>query len=934
MDFDFSGSLSTKQKQRLKKIGTRLAIVFLFIFIVLFAGIPLLRWFTEFIWMETLGFEKVFTTILQSKIILGASGFLLFAITMYFTLFFVRKAYLNHFDARQVVSVVTNNKASNLIIVGVAFFFGLIGSSIVKGVGWEPALKLLNYVPFNQTDPHFGLDISFYVFVLPFIKIVLFILLALAFFYLLIGLGAYSVFQMYKRSRLAQFHLGFILAVIGILLAGIHVLSPYETLLTDQVNIFQKSVVHGMSFTDKLVNIPKAYILAGVALLGSIWMIISIYRGKLEAMLIPIVLYVFLVVLGQGASVLVQNFIVSPNEFTREEPYLEHNLNYTRTAYGLDEIDVKEHPGNDSLSEELIENNELTLNNVRLNDSRPLLDIYNQIQTFRTYYGFNDMDIDRYEVDGKYEQVFVGARELSMDDLPDQAKTWVNRNLRYTHGYGVAMSHVNEVTSQGQPEYMIKNIPAEGVVDVEKPQIYFGEEKYPDVIVGTKVDEFDYPTGDANETHRFEEKSGIPLTGLNKLLFSIDAASVRMFVSDQLTDESQLLKNRNIMDRVNEIAPFLDYDDDPYIVVRDDGSLTWIIDAYVSAERYPYAEPHAKNENYIRNSVKVAIDAYSGEVDYYIADPEDPLLQTYQNMFPTLFTEEVPEDIQNHFRYPEELFSIQAKMYGTYHMSNLEVFYNREDYWQTPTEKYFDQDIDMEPYYITMKLPENDEEEFVLMRPYTPKKRQNMISWIGVRNDGDHYGEMFVYKFPKQKNVYGPQQIENRINQDTYISQQLNLWAQGGSEVIRGNLLAIPIEDTVLYVEPVYIESSNETSLPEVKQVVMAYGEHIVMEATFDESLEAILKLVEKKGGGISQDPDEVEDPVDDGEPSDEDVEEGTDEGIDEDPSDQQPIEGAEETLAEISSLFEEYKDALADGDWEEAAEIMTEIEMRLQLMQ
>src|SRR5699024_7215741 len=310
--------------------------------------------------METLGFEKVFVTILESKIILGLSGFVLFAITMYFTLFFIRKAYLNHFDARQVVSVVTNKKASNLIMIGVAFFFGLIGSSIVKGIGWEPALKLLNFVPFNQTDPHFGLDISFYMFILPFIKFVLFILLGLAFFYLLVGLGAYSVFHMYRRSKLAQFHLGFILAIIGILLAGIHVLAPYETLLTDQVNIFQKSVVHGMSFTDKLVNIPKAYILAGVAILGSIWMIISIYLGKLEAMLIPIVLYVALVILGQGASMVVQNFVVSPNEFTREEPFLEHNLNYTREAYGLDEIDVKEHPGNDSLSEELVENNELT----------------------------------------------------------------------------------------------------------------------------------------------------------------------------------------------------------------------------------------------------------------------------------------------------------------------------------------------------------------------------------------------------------------------------------------------------------------------------------------------------------------------------------------------------------------------------------------------
>src|SRR5699024_4973817 len=435
------------------------------------------------------------------------------------------------------------------------------------------------------------------------------------------------------------------------------------------------------------------------------------------------------------------------------EPYLEHNLTYTRSAYGLDEIKEKEHPGNDSLDEEMVKRNELTVNNVRLNDSRPLLDIYNQLQTFRTYYKFNGMDIDRYEIDGNYEQVFISARELSTDDLPSQAKTWVNRKLRYTHGYGVAMSHVNKVTKQGQPEYMIKNIPSEGILDVTRPQIYFGEEPYPNVIVNTKVDEFDYPTGDENETNRFEEKTGIPLKGINRLLFALDEGSFRMFVSDQITKDSQLLATRNIMDRVKRIAPFFQYDDDPYIFVREDGTLAWIIDAYVSAERYPFSEPHAKQENYIRNSVKVMVDAYSGEVDFFIVDPDDPLIQTYQQIFPDLFTEEIPEDVQAHFRYPEKMFKIQAKMYGTYHMSNLEVFYNREDYWQFPTEKYFNKDIEMEPYYITMTLPEYDEEEFILMMPYTPKKRQNMISWIGVRNDGEHYGEIFVYRFPKQKNI-------------------------------------------------------------------------------------------------------------------------------------------------------------------------------------
>lgn len=639
-------------------------------------------------------------------------------------------------------------------------------------------------------------------------------------------------------------------------------------------------------------------------------MIVALYKGKLRSMLIPVIAYVVLVIAGQVTSLAVQNFVVSPNEFSKEKPFLEHNLTYTRAAYDLDNIEVKEHPGNNSLDKEMLKRNELTIDNIRINDSRPLMDVYNQKQTFRTYYQFNDIDIDRYEIDGKYEQVFIGTRELSTVDLPSQAKTWVNRNLRYTHGYGIAMSQVNQLTKQGQPEYMMKNIPAEGVMDITRPQIYFGEEPYDNVIVNSKVDEFDYPAGDENVSSSFEADSGIPLKGFNRLLFALSEGSFRMLVSDQITKESQLLETRNIMSRVERIAPFFDYDEDPYVFVRDDGSLAWMIDAYLTAENYPYAEPHNKDENYIRNSVKVVIDAYTGEVNFYVVNPDDPLLQTYKQIFPDLFTEEIPEDIQAHFRYPVNLFNIQSAMYGTYHMSNLEIFYNREDFWQFPTEKYFNEDIEMEPYYITMKLPENDKEEFILMMPYTPKKRQNMIAWMGVRNDGENYGEKFVYRFPKQKNIYGPQQIENRINQDSTISQQLNLWSQGGSEVIRGNLLAIPIEDTVMYVEPIYIESSNKTSLPEVKQIVLAYDEHIVMEETFEKALEKMLTLIDPE-----HETDEGEQPTKESDETD-----GSD----------QALSGAEEMLGELAKLFDAYQAELSEGNWEKAAKIMTEIESRL----
>ena len=908
--------MSEQQKERWKKRGNRIGIIIGIVLLLLILGIASFQWIIDYIWMDHLGFKTVFTTILGSKIMLGVIGFLLFSILMYITLSWIRKSYVGHLSKEQLPAFITKKKQSIPAMLGISALVGLVGSSIIQGIGWEPLLKLLNHATFAETDPYFNMDISFYVFILPFIKFIVYVLLGLAIFFVAIEIAAYSVFHMYRMSRSAQLHMGVTLSFIGILLAGLHVLAPYETLLSNNVNIFQNSVVHGLSYTDDLVNIPAAYILAGAAIIGTIWMIISLARGKITAMAVPVIAYVVLLIAAQGVSVAVQQFVVSPNEFSRESPYLQHNLEYTRAAYDLENISEEEHPATPSLDADMIERNELTVNNVRINDARPLLDIYNQLQTFRTYYQFNDIDVDRYEIDGEYQQVFVSARELSTQNLPEQAHTWVNRTLRYTHGYGVAMSHVNELTAQGQPQYMLSNLPPKGDMDISRPQIYFGEQNdYENVIVNTDVDEFDYPSGEENMSTRYEEEEGIPMTFMNRLLFAINEGSFRMLVSDQVSSESLLLETRNIMDRVQRIAPFFEYDSDPYIFVRDDGSLAWMMDAYLTAERYPYAEAYQGQESYIRNSVKVVVDAYTGAVNFYPVETEDPLLQTYQNIFPDLFTAEIPEDVQAHFRYPERLFKIQATMYGTYHMTNLEVFYNREDNWEFPTERYFNEDIEMEPYYVTMSLPGYDEEEFILMTPYSPRNRQNMVAWMGVRNDGENYGEMFVHRFPQQRNVYGPQQIENRINQDSRISQELNLWSQGGSEVIRGNLLTIPIEDTIMYVEPVYIESSNQTSLPEVQQIIVAYEDEIVMAETFDEALEQILSLVDPD---FETDVEVPEEPVD----PDEEME---------DPAEQEdPLQGADEVLSELSELFDAYQDALSNGDWEEAGSIMAEIEAYL----
>ncbi|MGY0693924.1 UPF0182 family membrane protein [Virgibacillus sp. FSP13] len=909
---DFKETFNITQSRKWKNVLRWIGYVFLVIVLIMIIGLLSNQLITDYIWMDSLGFSQVFTTVLGSKVLLGVIGFVLFAICTYFTVFWIRRSYISHFDQVQLPKIMFSRKKMTLIMLGISVLIGLIGSMVTQGIGWEQMLKFIHHASFGETDPYFNLDISFYMFVLPFLKFIIYLLLGLGIFFLLLEAGAYSAFKMYRSSRLAQLHLGVTLTIIGLLLAGNHLLGPYGTLLTNQVNIFQESAVYGLSYTDKVINIPKSYVLAAAALIGTIWMIVALIRGKLRSMVAPIVLYIGLVIVGQLASVGVQHFLVSPNEFSKEKPFLKHNVALTRDAYDLDSIKEMEHPGNYSLDEAMLDRNKKTIENIRVNDSRPLLEVYNQLQTFRTYYNFNDVDIDRYKIDGDYEQVFLGARELSTVDLPDQAKTWVNRYLRYTHGYGITMSHVNQVTKQGQPEYMVKNLPPEGALDVTRPQIYFGEEDYQNVIVNSGVEEFDYPSGDENVESHFEADSGVPLKGINRLLFALNEGSFRMLVSDQITEDSQLLDTRNIKDRIKRIAPFFTYDKDPYIVVRDDGSLVWIIDAYMTAERYPYSEPYQGNKNYLRNPVKVAVDAYTGEVNFYVNQPDDPLMQTYQNMFPKLFTEKIPDDIRAHFRYPEKLFKTQASMYGTYHMENLEVFYNREDYWQFPTEKYFNEDIVMEPYYMTMKLQEEKDEEFILMMPYTPKKRQNMISWMGVRNDGDHYGEIFVYRFPKQKNIYGPQQIENRINQDSDISKQLNLWSQGGSKVIRGNLLAVPIEDTILYVEPVYIESSNATSLPEVKRIILAYGDNIVMEPSFDKALDKMLNLIDPEHQSGSEEGDGGDEDEKPDEPS-------------------QPITDADETLQQLAELFDAYQQALSEGNWEEAGKIMTNIENQLE---
>jgi len=551
------------------------------------------------------------------------------------------------------------------------------------------------------------------------------------------------------------------------------------------------------------------------------------------------------VLLGGIYPEIMQRAVVLPNEGTKERPYILNNIEATRVAYGLDKIKEEEFPVKEEISLEDIEKNEDTIRNIRLWDWRPIKQTLKQIQAIRLYYDFNSVDVDRYYFNGNYQQVMVSPRELDKDKIPEQARTWVNEVLTYTHGYGVVVNPVNKISGEGLPELLIKDIPPVSSVNltITRPEIYYGEITKGYVIVKTKAKEFDYPKGDENVYSTYAGNGGMPVSSLwRRILFSIKYSNMQILLTTNLTPESRIMINRNIKERVNKVAPFLGYDKDPYMVISKEGKLFWIQDAYTISSNYPYSTPVAGGYfNYIRNSVKVVIDAYNGTMDFYIIDQKDPVAEVYKNIFPQLFKnfDQMPEDLKEHIRYPKDLFQVQAELYSTYHMTDPDVFYNKEDYWNVPNEIYAENEIKMEPYYIVTRLPGHEREEFILMTPFTPSTKNNMIAWLAAKNDQPEYGNLIVYKFPKEKLIFGPMQIEARIDQNSEISQQLTLWGQKGSTVIRGNLLVIPIEESIIYVEPLYLRAEMG-EIPELKRVIVSNGSDVVMGNNLEEALEKL----------------------------------------------------------------------------------------------
>ena len=739
-----------------------------------------------------------------------------------------------------------------LIIAGCA---GLLAALVAlwEVHNWDVFLRFLYQVSYGANDPLYDKDVGFYFFSLPaYLAIKNWMLLTLFLSALLAG-AVYWVrgdieYDPPRRSisPTAIAHGSVLLGCFFAVKAWSYGLDRYLLLYGDN------GVVVGAGYTDIHVELPVLWLLMGLAVILAFacWANLRARTYKLPIAAVAI-LFGTSLVLGGIVPALIQRMYVKPNELQLERPYIQHNIALTQQAYSLHQVTVDAFPAEQSLTAKTLEANKATIENVRLWDWQPLMDTYSQMQEIRTYYKFHDLDIDRYWLDGTYHAVMLSARELKSSLLPPNAQTWVNRHLLFTHGNGVVMSPVTRKSPEGLPLFYLRDIPpvATGGPEIHEPRIYYGEETDNYVIVKGSTPEFDYPKGKDNIYATYHGTGGVPVGGIaRKVLFAWYFNDVNLLLSSYITDSSRIMIRRNIQERVRTITPFLRLDHDPYLVVSD-GRLFWMQDAYTTSRYFPYAQPvQGRDLNYIRNSVKIVVDGYNGSVDFYLMDVADPIAATYQRIFPGLFKplQAMPPDLQRHIRYPEDLFRIQAQMYRAYHMDSPEVFYNREDLWQFPRKPEGGQTATMVPYYIVMRLPGEPRAEFFLMLPMVPSQRENMIAWLAARCDPPNYGKLIVYEFPKDKLVYGPFQIEARINQNTEISQQLSLWNQLGSRVIRGNVLVIPIENSILYVSPLYLRA-EQGQLPELKRVIAAYGDHVVMKETL---AEALLALFMEPGAG------------------------------------------------------------------------------------
>jgi uncharacterized protein len=848
----------------------KLLLLFVVIAGLLFAGWSALSYWVDLLWFESLGYRDVFwkTWALKYEI------FTIFALVTFLilcgTFWALKRAHQADLPIGQ--KIVIGGQPVNFSVEPalrvVAFCISIViacvtGASMMQE--W-PTLSLFWYAPpavGNVSDPIFGKPLNFFLFDLPAWHLIIDWLLTLsvitcilAVLFLLITSGSRALDK--RRSsygsspwRGLSITVSFLLFLIAL---NIYV-DRFDRLFEHH------TIFEGVTYTDAHVMLTGLLVVCVALLLGAGIAAFNAVREPRGRLLVVAIIPAAVCYVGLGiVGWYVGNFVVKPNELVREQPYIAHNIEMTRRAYGLDRFLQREFPAETTVEAADPANNQATLQNIRLWDWRALQDTLRQVQEIRTYYDFPDIDIDRYVIDGSMREVMLATRELNVEKLPVSSRNWINEKLVYTHGYGITMNPVNGFTAEGLPRLMLSNMPVQSTVrdlSVTRPEIYFGELTDTDVYVKTRQQEFDYPQGQANSLTSYQGTGGIVLGGfLNRIVIALDRGDLtKLPFSDDINAQSRLLMRRNVRDRVTALAPFLTYDQDPYIVVGEDGRLSWMMDAFTTSDSYPYSSHYSVGDqsiNYMRNSVKVVIDAYDGTTTFYVFDTEDPILAAYRRIFPSLFKDatSMPAGLRKHVRYPELLFKLQSEVYGLYHMTNPEVFFNREDLWTVATETGMGSDGEqtkqaMQPNFVLMKLPDETGMEFVEILPFTPANRNNLIGWIAGRSDGTHYGTSVVYDFPKTKLVDGPQQIESRIDQNAQLSGQLTLWNQQGSHVRRGSLLVIPTGRALLYAEPIYLQA-QQSPMPELRLVVLALQDRLAYGPTFEAALASLF------GGDIS----------------------------------------------------------------------------------
>lgn len=878
-----------KGMDRIHRPKKGLSFVVMVIVVILVLLIGCAGFLTNWMWFDSLGYEKVFWTKFLSQLEIGVPVFLAAMLLVRIYLKSLKKHYFIEIESHEI----PDEKRLNKISWGMSVVFGLLVGLSAGASTWMDFRQFTNATSFGLKDPLFHLDISFYVFKLAFLTkannivlgiVVGVVIITLLYYGILMTVRTPDVFERepegpetsgenaipftrkYRKkpsekrtldlnnSNMSQLlHIASgkltLLGIVFYLMVAMDFLMRQFDLLH-----VHTGAVYGAGFTDVNVKLWVYRLIMVLSIVGAVTLCHHMHRKEPKKLVrIPIAI-VAVGLLGGVVSFAVQNLLVSPDEINKESKYLERNISYTRHAYGLDNIKVEEFPAEQNLNRQAIRDNSQTITNIRINDYEPVQDFYNQTQSIRQYYDFNDVDIDRYNIDGEQTQTYLAAREINESKI---SSTWINRHLKYTHGYGAAVSRVDAVTASGQPDIIVKNIPPESEakdIDITRPEIYFGELTNDYVIVNTDEQEFDYPNGNENSYSTYKGKAGIKLNLLNRILFSVREGSMKLLVSSNVNSDSRIIINRNIKDRVEKLMPYLSYEKDPYMTVVN-GKLYWIVDAYTTSSYYPYSEPYSGevgSTNYIRNSVKVVVDAYNGDTTFYVVDQDDPVARTYQKIYPTLFKDvkEMPEGIRKHIRYPNSLLKIQAGVYTKYHMDQVKVFYQDEDLWDIAHQIYGTEEKEMDPSYFIFELPDEKKAEFINMIPFTPKSKQNMTAIMMARNDGNRYGQLLVYKFPKNKTVYGPMQIEAQIDQNTEISKEFSLWNSSGSKYRRGDLFVIPINNSIMYVEPVYLEASNQ-AIPEMKRVIVAYGDKIAYESTLADALADLFG--EDENGGQSQ---------------------------------------------------------------------------------